>query len=67
MNSLQEIIVSELSRLSLTDREFYNHMREVFTVKLLCEILEINRNRYNYLSKRGLLYLAIVKLRGESK
>ena len=65
MNSLQEVIVQELDKLSQTDLEFYKHMRTVFGIGLLCDILGINRNRYNYLYKVGKLYTEIVKLRKE--
>ena len=65
MNSLQSVLLESISDLSKNDMDFYKHVRKVFPINTLCEMLGINRNRYNYLYKRGLLYKEIMNLRSK--
>jgi len=44
--------------------EFTRNFKEAFDVKQICTILEINKNRYNYLKRHGQLDWHIAKIGG---
>ena len=39
-------------------------MKEVFSIEDLCDLLKINRNRYNYLNRHSMLNWHIAKIGG---
>ena len=46
-----------------SDEKFIKLMKESFTVNELCDILTINRNRYNYLKKHKKLDLELLRFK----
>ena len=71
MNQLQKVIIESLIANSIDMKHFVIDVKNTFTINTLCDILKINRNRYNYLKEQGQLDSFIFKtlmkdLRGEN-
>ena len=50
MNNLQKIIIESLIHHSIDMKHFVKDVKNTFTINTLCDMLKINRNRYNYLN-----------------
>ena len=71
MNQLQKVIIESLIANSIDMKHFVLDVKNTFTINTLCDILKINRNRYNYLKEQEQLDSFIFKtlmkdLRGEN-
>jgi hypothetical protein len=62
MNDLQKLIISELIKRNESDFDlFYQDFLNTFQIKAICDILGINRNRYNYLVRTQKLEHTVFK------
>jgi len=50
VNNLQKIIIESLIHHSIDMKHFVKDVKNTFTINTLCDMLKINRNRYNYLN-----------------
>jgi len=65
MSDRQAIILQSLKDKSNNNVvQYVRDVKETFDIETLCEILNINRNRYNYLKKHGGLDWYIAQLGG---
>ncbi len=46
-----------------TDENFIKYIKEWYTINALCDLLDINRNRYNYLVRTNQLDSEILKIK----
>lgn len=67
MNELQKTIIQSVANTSENDCYFIDNIKMTFPVKTLCSVLNIDRNRYNYLVRSKKLDVRILKLRNEVK
>ena len=63
MESIKTSLIKIMIRISSSDDEFIKHMKGTFSIKELCDILNINRNRYNYLKRIKQLDHEILKIK----
>ncbi len=65
MSDRQAIILQSLKEQSKGNVVTYvKYVKDTFEITALCDILNINRNRYNYLNRHGSLDWYIAKLGG---
>jgi hypothetical protein len=57
-------VIRMLKTYSITVTDFIKNFNECFDVKAICDILKINKNRYNYLKRHGQLNWHIAKIGG---
>lgn len=62
MSQVELNLVKYANEIAKTKELFIHHIKLIFTIKRLCKILEINRNRYNYLIRENKLDQEIGKL-----
>jgi len=55
MNDLQRVLIQSLIKRNHSKDKFCEDMKNTFTINILCEMLGIDRNRYNYLVKKDQL------------
>ena len=63
MTHIQKIIIERVKKHSRNDETFIFYIKELFNIKSQCEILKIDRNRYNYLKRTNQLDTEILKLK----
>ncbi len=63
MNYIQDILIDYIKTISTEGNDFIETFKMVFTIKEICKILDINRNRYYYLLRTGKLDEDIRKLK----
>lgn len=63
MNYIQDILIDYIKTISPEGNDFIETFKMVFTIKEICKILDINRNRYYYLERTGKLDEEIRKLK----
>lgn len=56
-------VIKIIDGASTTDNEFLHELTSIFNVNQLCELLGIDRNRYNYLKRTKQLDKELLKLR----
>ena len=61
---LKRNMLKYINDISDTNDAFINNVKFILSVKELCVILKINRNRYNYLVRNNQLHIEILTLRG---
>ena len=64
-NDLKRNLIRYVNNISETDISFITNIQQVLSIKQLCDILKINRNRYNYLIKNNQLNIEILTLRSD--
>ena len=62
MNELQKEIIKSIVKISPTHTDYYNNMLATFPINTLCEMIGIDRNRYNYLVKTNCLIDVLINL-----
>ena len=60
---LKRNMLKYINDISDSDDSFIKNIQAIIRVKELCDILKINRNRYNYLVKNNQLNIEILTLR----
>lgn len=60
---LKKNMLRYVNSISLDDNSFIDTFKMVFTIQNICDIMRINRNRYNYLVRNNLLDKEILKYR----
>lgn len=65
MTKLLQNFLKYINDMSETDDAFLENMKTILTVKRLCAMLGIKRNRYNYLLRTNQLDVEILTLRGK--
>ena len=48
---IKKELMKVMKKISQSDEQFINYFTSTFTISEICEILKINRNRYNYLKR----------------
>jgi len=48
---IKKVLLKIMKKISRSDDEFIKYFTSTFTISEICEILKINRNRYNYLKR----------------
>jgi len=62
INDLQKIIILSVMKKSKSIQELYINMLSTFTINTLCDMMNINRNRFNYLVRQGQFKNEVLKL-----
>ena len=62
MNELQKLILQSIIKKNDTIQDFIDDVTNTFQIKALCDMLEINRNRYNYLVRSKRLQVELLRL-----
>ena len=62
MNDLQKIIILCIMKRTKSIQELYIAMLSTFTINTLCDMMDINRNRFNYLVRQGQFKNEVLKL-----
>lgn len=63
-NDLKRNMIKYLNDISDSDKAFIENVQAILSIKKLCDILKINRNKYNYLVRNNQLNIEILTLRG---
>ena len=65
MEDVNRNLLKYINGLSDTDLQFLAIAKSILTIKRICDILLINRNKYNYLVRHDRLDIELLKLRGD--
>ena len=63
-SEINKNLIHYINTISNTDFQFLAIAKSVLTITRICEILIINRNKYNYLVRNNQLDIELLKLRG---
>lgn len=63
ISALIDHLIKKIHEMTTNDEQFIESMKKTFSITDLCSILEINRNRYNYLVKKNKLDLEILRFK----
>ena len=62
-NEIKDNMIKYIQSISENPETFIYHVKRIFSIKDLCCVLNINRNRYNYLLKHEQLDDTILTLK----
>ena len=60
---LDSVFLNALNRANPNDENFLHDLKQWYNVNDLCRLLNINRNRYNYLKRSNQIDSELLKLR----
>ena len=63
MTDLNRNMIKFINDISNNDIDFLDNMKRILSIKKICAILKINRNKYNYLVRNKQLNIELLKLR----
>ena len=63
MEDVNKNLLKYIIDISQNDKDFLFRFKNIFTIKRICNILVINRNKYNYLVRNSQLDIELLKLK----